>query len=55
MMSQIYPQQHKQTTNITTMVMDLIASPAVWILWIHAARVVGGLAHTLFKAAVKVV
>jgi hypothetical protein len=32
MTSQVYPQQHKQTTNITTMVMEPPAPPVVWIL-----------------------
>jgi hypothetical protein len=31
-MSQVHPQQHKQTTNITTMVMEPLAPPAAWIL-----------------------
>jgi hypothetical protein len=30
--SQVHPQQHKQTTNITTMMMELLAPPAGWIL-----------------------
>jgi hypothetical protein len=30
-MSQVNPQQHKQPTNTTTMVMALLASPAAWI------------------------
>jgi hypothetical protein len=28
----VHPQQHKQTANITTMVMELLATPVVWIL-----------------------
>jgi hypothetical protein len=28
--SQVHPQQHKQTKNITTMVMEPFAPPAVW-------------------------
>jgi hypothetical protein len=28
----VHPQQLKQTTNITTMVMELLAPPAAWIL-----------------------
>jgi hypothetical protein len=32
MVSQVHPQQHKQTTNINTMVMEPLALPAVWIL-----------------------
>jgi hypothetical protein len=31
MMSQVNPQQHKQTTNTTTMVMVPLAPPAAWI------------------------
>jgi hypothetical protein len=30
--SRVHSQQHKQTTNITTMVMEPLAPPAVWIL-----------------------
>jgi hypothetical protein len=45
--------QHKHTTNITTMVMELLAPPARWILRIHAARVAGGIAHILPEAANK--
>jgi hypothetical protein len=29
--SQVHPQQHKQPTNTTTMVMELLAPPAAWI------------------------
>jgi hypothetical protein len=31
-MTQVNPQQHKQPTNTTTMVMEPLAPPAVWIL-----------------------
>jgi hypothetical protein len=30
--SQIHPQQHKQPTNTTTMVMEPLAPPAEWVL-----------------------
>jgi hypothetical protein len=30
-MSRVHPQQHKQPTNTTTMVMELLAPPAAWI------------------------
>jgi hypothetical protein len=30
-MSQVHPQQHKQPTNTTTMVMEPLAPPAAWI------------------------
>jgi hypothetical protein len=52
-MSRVHPQQHKQPTNTTTMVMELLAPPAVWIQWNHAARAAGGLAHSFFEAAVE--
>jgi hypothetical protein len=29
--SRVHPQQHKQPTNTTTMVMELLAPPAAWI------------------------
>jgi hypothetical protein len=29
--SQVHPQQHKQATNTTTMVMELLNPPAAWI------------------------
>ncbi len=45
--------QLKHTTNITTIVMEPLAPPAVWIQWIHAAWVAGTLAHVLSKVAVK--
>jgi hypothetical protein len=51
--SQVHPQQHRQTTNITTMVMELLAPPAAWILQIHTVQVAGGLAHICSEAAVK--
>jgi hypothetical protein len=51
--SQVNPQQHKQPTNATTMVIEPLTSPAAWIQYIHAVRVVDGLAHTLSKAAVE--
>jgi hypothetical protein len=53
LLSQVHPQQHKQPTNITTMVMELLAPPAAWIRWFHAAQVAGGLAHLFFEAAFK--
>ncbi len=37
------------------MVMEMLAPPAAWILRIHPAQVVGGLAHVLFEAAVKAI
>jgi hypothetical protein len=43
--SQVNPQQHKQQTNTTTMVMKLLASPAAWIQRYHAAQGACGLAH----------
>ncbi len=51
--SQVHPQQHKQPTNTTTMVMETLAPPVAWIWWSHAARVAGGLVHSIFEAAVK--
>ncbi len=51
--SRVHPQQHKQPTNATTMVMELLAPPAVWIQWYHTAQVVGSLAHSFFEAAVE--
>jgi hypothetical protein len=54
-MSQVNPQQHKQPTNTTTMVMEMLAPPAAWILLINAALVVGGLARKLFEASVKAI
>ncbi len=53
MMSRVCPQQHKQQTNTTTMVMELLAPLAAWIQWIHAVRGAGGLAHSFSKAAVE--
>jgi hypothetical protein len=51
--SRIHPQQHKQTTKITTMMMEPLAPPVVSILWIHATQAAGGLAHMLSEAAGK--
>jgi hypothetical protein len=51
--SQVYPQQHKQPTITTTMVMEPLASPVVWISQIHTVQVAGGLVHVCSKAAVK--
>ena len=51
--SRVNPQQHKQPTNITIMVMEPLAPPAAWIQWIYTVRVAGGLAHSFFKAAVE--
>ncbi len=51
-MSRVHPQQHKQPTNTTTMVMEPLCSPAVWIWWYHAAQVVGGLVYSFFEASV---
>jgi hypothetical protein len=53
MMSQVDPQQHKQPTNTTIMVMEPLNPPAVWIQLIHNVQVAGGLAHVHSKAAVK--
>jgi hypothetical protein len=44
--------QHKHTTNIITMVVEPLASPAAWIWWIHAAQGAGGLAHIFSDAIV---
>jgi hypothetical protein len=52
-MSRVHQQQHKQPTNTTTMVMEPLTPPAAWIRWIHTFRVVSGLAHICFDAAVK--
>jgi hypothetical protein len=51
--SQDHPQQHKQPTNTTTMVMEPLAPPAVWIQRIHAIQVAGGLAHVFSEVAVE--
>jgi hypothetical protein len=51
-MSRVHPQQHKQQTNTTTMVMEPLAPPAVWIQLIHTAQVAGGLAHSFLEAVV---
>jgi hypothetical protein len=47
--------KHKQQTNTITMVVELLAPPAAWIWWTHAARGVGGLAHARSNAAVKAI
>jgi hypothetical protein len=52
-MSRVHPQQHKQPTNTTTMVMEPLALSAAWIQQIHAVRVAGGLAHIFFKVSVE--
>ncbi len=52
-MSQVNPQQHKQTTNTTTMMVEPFAPPAAWVQQIHAAQEAGRLAHILSKAAAK--
>ncbi len=52
-MSRVYPQQHKQPTNTTTMVMVPLAPPAAWIQWIHATQGAGSLVHSFYKAAVE--
>ena len=49
----VHPKQHKHTTNITTMVVEPLAPPAMWIWWFHATRGAGGLAHILSKAAIE--
>jgi hypothetical protein len=51
--SQVHPQQHKQPTNTTTMVMELLAPPAALIQWFHAARGAGGIVHILSKIAIE--
>jgi hypothetical protein len=51
--SRVHPQQHKQPTNTTTMAMELLAPPAAWIQLIHTIQVAGGLAHSIFEAAVE--
>ncbi len=38
-MLRVHPQQHKQPTNTTTLVMELLAPPAAWIQWYNAAQV----------------
>jgi hypothetical protein len=53
MTSRVHPQQHKQPTNTTTMVMEPLAPPAAWIQLIHDVRVAGGLAHMFSKTAVE--
>ncbi len=52
-MAQVHPQQHKQPTNTTTMVMEPPAPPAVWIQWIYAVQVAGGLVHIFSEVAVE--
>jgi hypothetical protein len=52
-MSRVNPQQHKQPTNTTTMVMAPLAPPAAWIQLYHAARGAGRLAHVRSEAAVE--
>jgi len=42
-------------TNTITMVVELLAPPAVWIWWTHAARGVGGLAHVHSNAAIEAI
>jgi hypothetical protein len=37
MTSRVHPQQHKQLTNTTTMVMEPLAPPVALIQWFHAA------------------
>jgi hypothetical protein len=51
--SQVNPQQHKQPTNTTTMVVEPLAPPVAWIQWIHTTRGGDSLAHILSKAAVE--
>jgi hypothetical protein len=50
---QVHPQQHKKPTNTTTMVMEPLAPPVVWIQLIHAVQVAGSLAHIFSKVAVE--
>jgi hypothetical protein len=51
--SGVHPQQPKQQTNTTTMVMEPLTPPAAWIWWFHAAQGAGGLAHILSKVAIE--
>jgi hypothetical protein len=51
--SRVNPQQHKQPTNTTTMVMEPLTPPAAWIQQIHTVQVAGGLAHIFFEVAVE--
>jgi hypothetical protein len=51
MMSRVHPQQHKQPTNTTTMVMEPLAPPAAWIQQIHTVQVAGGLAYIFSDVA----
>jgi hypothetical protein len=51
--SQVHPQQHKQPTNTTTMVMEPLVPPAALIQQIHAVRVAGGLALYFLRSLLK--
>jgi hypothetical protein len=51
--SRVHPQQHKQPTNTTTMVMEPLAPPAAWIQWFHATQEAGSLAHILSKVDIE--
>jgi hypothetical protein len=51
--SRVHPQQHKQPINTTTMVMEPLTPPAVWIQWFHATQGAGSLAHIFSKVAIK--
>jgi hypothetical protein len=51
--SQVNPQQHKQPTNTTTMVMAPLTPLAAWIQKYHTTQGVGSLVHVRSKAAVK--
>ncbi len=51
--SRVHPQQHKQPTNTTTMVMEPLAPRAAWIQWIYTVQVAGGLTHVCSEASVK--
>jgi hypothetical protein len=51
--SRVNPQQHKQPTNTTTMVMEPLAPPAAWVQWFHAAQGAGSLAHVFSKVTIK--
>jgi hypothetical protein len=53
MTSWVHPQQHKQPTNTTTMMMEPLTPPAAWIQWIHAAQGAGSYGHSFSKAAVE--
>jgi hypothetical protein len=43
--------QHKQATNITTMVVEPLAPTVVWIQSIHSAQGVGSIEH-IFSGAI---